>query len=339
MQIRSVDPADTAEVTAFHEASREASTHGLENATPRELGEVAAQLRAVPVGERFCAVAGYDGGRVVATGLLGLPLMDNLSTAQVQVTTRPGERRRGHGRRVLEHLVALADEEGRTVLQSEISWNHTDAPDGRGTPGVEFATRHGFELSLVDVKRALSLPVPAERLEALRVRTGGHHRDYVLRDWEGPVPDELVEDFGALMGSLAREAPMGDLVLEDEVFDAARIRAEEEVLVAAGRRKHTTVAVAADGTLAAYTELVVSDHDPAHVFQWGTLVRPAHRGHRLGMAVKLRNLARVQAAEPGRSLVVTWNAEVNAPMVAVNDALGFRPVGRLGEFQRRLQAP
>jgi GNAT superfamily N-acetyltransferase len=336
MQIRPVDPADTAAVAAFHEASREASTHALQHATPRELGEVAAQLRAVPVGERFCAVAGYDDGRVVATGLLGLPLMDNLSTAQVQVTTRPGERRRGHGRRVLEHLVGLAADEGRTVLQSEISWNHTDAPDGRGTPGVEFATRHGFELSLVDVKRGLPLPVPAERLGALRAQTEGHHRDYVLRDWEGPVPDELVDDFGALMGSLASQAPMGDLVIEDEVFDAARIRAEEEVLAAAGRRKHTTVAVAGDGTLAAYTELVVSDHDPVHVFQWGTLVRPAHRGHRLGMAVKLRNLARVQAAEPGRSMVVTWNAEVNAPMVAVNDALGFRPIGRLGEFQRRL---
>jgi GNAT superfamily N-acetyltransferase len=336
MQIRPVDPFDTAALTAFHEAFREASTHGLDHATPRELGELAAQLRATPVGERFCAVAGYDGGRVVATGLLELPLMDNLSTAQVQVTTRPGERRHGHGSRVLDHLVGLAAQEGRTVLQSEISWNHTDAPDGRGTPGADFASRHGFELSLVDVKRGLPLPVPGERLERLAREAEDHHAGYVLRDWEGPVPEELVEELGVLMGSLAREAPVGDLEIEDEVFDATRIRAEEDVLVAAGRRKHTTVAVAADGTLAAYTELAVSDHDPVHAFQWGTLVRPADRGHRLGLAVKVRNLARLQAVEPGRSVVVTWNAEVNAPMVAVNDALGFRPIGRLGEFQKRL---
>jgi hypothetical protein len=34
--------------------------------------------------------------------------------------------------------------------------------------------------------------------------------------------------------------------------------------------------------------------------------------------------------------VHTWNAEVNTHMVAVNDALGFRPVEYLAEFQRRL---
>jgi GNAT superfamily N-acetyltransferase len=336
MQIRAVDPSDTAALTAFHQAFREASAHGLDHATPRELGELAAQLRATPVGERFCAVAGYDGERVVATGLLELPLMDNLSTAQVEVTARPGDRRQGHGSRVLDHLVELAAQEGRTVLQTEVSWNHTDAPDGRGTPGADFARRHGFELSLVDVKRGLPLPVPAEHLDRLAREAEDHHAGYVLRDWEGPVPEELLAELGVLMGSLAREAPVGDLEIEAEVFDATRIRAEEDVLVAAGRRKHTTVAVAVDGTLAAYTELVVSDHDPVHAFQWGTLVRPGDRGHRLGLAVKVRNLVRLQAAEPGRSMVVTWNAEVNAPMVAVNDALGFRPIGRLGEFQRRL---
>ena len=34
--------------------------------------------------------------------------------------------------------------------------------------------------------------------------------------------------------------------------------------------------------------------------------------------------------------MVTWNAEVNAHMVAVNEQLGFEPVERLGEFQKRL---
>ena len=71
-------------------------------------------------------------------------------------------------------------------------------------------------------------------------------------------------------------------------------------------------------------------YDPEHVYQWGTLVRPAHRGHRLGLATKVHNLRRFQAGESGRSLLFTYNAEVNTHMIGVNEAMGFRPVQRLG---------
>ena len=88
--------------------------------------------------------------------------------------------------------------------------------------------------------------------------------------------------------------------------------------------------------MVAYSEIGVPGYEPGRAYQWGTLVLPAHRGHRLGLATKVENLRRVQAAEPGRSALYTWNAEVNRHMVAVNEALGFRPVGRLGEFVKKL---
>lgn len=34
--------------------------------------------------------------------------------------------------------------------------------------------------------------------------------------------------------------------------------------------------------------------------------------------------------------LTTYNAEVNAHMIGVNEALGFRPVARLGDFQKKL---
>jgi RimJ/RimL family protein N-acetyltransferase len=81
---------------------------------------------------------------------------------------------------------------------------------------------------------------------------------------------------------------------------------------------------------------VTTVHEPSRAYQWGTLVRPAHRGHRLGMAVKVANLRQLQEAVPGVDHVITWNAESNARMVAVNDRLGFVPTERMGEFQKRL---
>ncbi len=61
------------------------------------------------------------------------------------------------------------------------------------------------------------------------------------------------------------------------------------------------------------------------------------RGRRLGLAVKVANLRLLQAERPDIEVVSTYNAESNRHMIEVNERLGFRPVARLGEFQRRLR--
>jgi hypothetical protein len=71
-----------------------------------------------------------------------------------------------------------------------------------------------------------------------------------------------------------------------------------------------------------------------HLNQWGTLVHREHRGHRLGLAVKAANLRVVQRAHPERTLVSTTNNPGNAPMVAINDMMGFRAVEASIEFTR-----
>jgi hypothetical protein len=72
------------------------------------------------------------------------------------------------------------------------------------------------------------------------------------------------------------------------------------------------------------------------VQQSGTLVLPAHRGHRLGLAIKVANLRQLQAAiDDTPRLLHTFNAGVNAPMLAVNAQLGFRPVEVEEEWQRK----
>ena len=57
---------------------------------------------------------------------------------------------------------------------------------------------------------------------------------------------------------------------------------------------------------------------------------------RLGMAVKLENLGRLQADHPERRRVVTGNDGTNSWMVSINEALGFRIVELCPAYQRRL---
>jgi len=288
------------------------------------------------VGERSEPFAGYADGRLVSTGILTSPLKDNKHLAFVDVATDPDHRRAGHGTAMLDHLVELASQGGRDTLMADAAWPIDGPPDGVGVGNAEFLTGLGFVFSLGDIKRALDLPVDPALLDRLAAEGEPRHPGYELRSFRGPVPDDIIESLGGLIGTLVSEAPMGDLDFEPEVFDAERLRADEKVVEAAGRRAYLTVAIAPDGDVVAYSELRVPGHEPGRVFQLGTLVRPDHRGHALGLATKVHNLRQLQAAEPDRRTVYTYNAEVNAHMVRVNDALGFRPVERLGEFQKKL---
>ena len=64
-------------------------------------------------------------------------------------------------------------------------------------------------------------------------------------------------------------------------------------------------------------------------WQWQTIVLPEHRGHRLGMLVKVANLDHLRAHEPAVTVIHTGNADSNAPMLRVNVAMGFVPVRQL----------
>ena len=336
LEIRPLDAADPTRMVAFHATYHASHVHGRDVATPWMLEEMRADLLGARTGEKALAFEGRVDGEMACVGIMWLPLKDNLTLAGVEVQTHPDLRRRGHGSAMLDHLLDVSRAEGRTTAVTQAATPYDGPADGSGHPDVEFLTRRGFTFGLGDVMRVLDLPADPRLLGRLAAEALPHHAGYTLWQFRGPVPDDIVEPFGDLIGSLITEAPSGEIELEREVFDADRIRADEKVFAESGRTKYTTVAVAADGDLVAYSELVLPAYDPGRVYQWGTLVRPGHRGHRLGLATKAHNLMWFQREHPEPALLVTYNAEVNGPMIAVNDAMGFRPVERLGEFQRKL---
>jgi hypothetical protein len=70
------------------------------------------------------------------------------------------------------------------------------------------------------------------------------------------------------------------------------------------------------------------------VEQQDTLVLREHRGHRLGMLLKVANLRQLALQFPEQSAVTTFNAEENRFMLDVNEALGFTPMGYEGAWRR-----
>jgi len=337
LDIRLVDVFDGAEFDAWHDVYLTSKRFGRESfASPWSPESLRVQMQEQGRRRWAAAYLGLLAGRPVTTGYLGLPLLDNLTLADVYVTTSPDHRRAGHATAMLAHLETVAREKGRSLLVSEAGWEFDRGPTGAGAPGVEFLDRRGFMLGLGDVQRELRLPVSEQVLAELAAEAAPHHTAYTLRSWVGDVPEELVESWAELSASLMTEAPLGEMEREAEVADVAVVREGEAVTAKQGRTKLHCVALDAAGEVAAYTDLATTRDEPERAYQWGTLARRSDRGHRLGLAVKVANLQQLQRVRPDVTRLMTYNAEVNEHMIGVNERLGFVPVARLGEFQKRL---
>ncbi|HEY3574134.1 MAG TPA: GNAT family N-acetyltransferase [Arthrobacter sp.] len=291
-------------------------------------------------------------GRMVARSWVRLTQKENLQDAFVRVDVLNEFSGRGIGQALLRHAEALAEEDGRSTLQSFTEHPPGFDPDdatgilkpGTGTGGVpaaargvRFAVAAGYTLEQVTRFSALDMP-PSDGVldtlerEAARIAGDG----YEILGWTDRCPDEYVEQMAVLMSRMSTDTPAGALHYDAEVWDARRVRHLEdewkrtglESLVAAARHK-------ASGELAAYSVLQHTDEKPWLAEQDDTLVAKAHRGHRLGMLVKVLNLRRLQQEHPELERVLTFNAAENDHMLAINVALGFRPAGYDGEWQRR----
>ncbi len=80
------------------------------------------------------------------------------------------------------------------------------------------------------------------------------------------------------------------------------------------------------------TSLIFADRPTGRALNGGTGVLRTHRGQGLGIAMKRRSLA--AAASVGISSVITTNDDSNAPMLAINHRLGYRPFATSKSWRR-----
>ena len=160
--------------------------------------------------------------------------------------------------------------------------------------------------------------------------------DYTIVTFDTVCPEEHLASFGRLLGMLISEIPLGDLDLEDSEWTPERLRGAERRCVSIGRHILTALAIAPDGSVAGSSDVRINDADTAHGQIGITLVDPAHRGHRLGMALKIATHDLALATYADLETVDTCNAEVNQHMNAVNEALGYRSIETLLELQKKL---
>ncbi|HEV2451697.1 MAG TPA: GNAT family N-acetyltransferase [Streptosporangiaceae bacterium] len=318
MQIERFDPlADTAQVRACYELVK----------AGKPFDEPKGPLMSFPVfagwfglGWTVCPRESWlvpDGGQTVAAGayLLELPAPDNPQLGQLTILVAPDKRRAGLGTALLRHAAQRAREQGRTLLSGD---------SRQGSPGSAFARAAGARAGPSDIVRVLDLAaLPDGHLDRLRQQAEAAARGYTLLSWSGPAPDEYLDQL-AVVNAAVEDAPRaaGE---EVEYVDAQRIRQWERRIARQGLRDYTIVARSDEtGDLAALTQFDVEPEQPEWGFQALTAVARPHRGHRLGLLVKLGMLDLLAKAEPQLRWIKTDNAGSNQHMIAINEQLGFQ---------------
>jgi len=335
MQIIRVDANDLDQFTRFHELVT--TVRSRDSAFPTVMG--LDEARVLFTGDhpdmRRSGLAAVDGGTWLGVAWLGEELLENTDILEVEIVVEHEHRRRGVGTALLRAAEDYACAGGRTSMLAEVNTPYDE--DTIWSAGTAFAEHHGFVRKHRELHQVMELPVASAELDRISRLIAPHHASYRLVQWDEDCPAEWIDEFCDLLSLMGEEVPLGDLEIEAAVWTPERLRTVEARRHRQGRFGSTTVAVAPDGSLAAYSQLGGAESQPDRLYQWDTMVRPEHRGHRLGMAVKLPNIHAMQnRLGAGTAVVHTWNAPENAPMIAVNDRLGFRPVENLCEYQRPL---
>jgi GNAT superfamily N-acetyltransferase len=292
-------------------------------------------------------VARLDGS-AVGRARLAWKTVTEARSASLTIDVLESFRRQGIGQALLDRLESEAAGLGRDVLQSDLGHQvlpggeRLPSPTGFGSlpmedPGVRFLVRNAYVLEMV--ARISSLEVDAvlaravEHQRSAQAAAGPDHR---VMSWVGHTPDHWLDDIAVLKTRMDTDAPSAGLEVVEDVWDAARVRAHDQVESDGGRERLTSaVEHVPSGRLAGFTEITFPADGGPYAIQEDTLVLREHRGHRLGMLLKAANLTRFAELRPG-TVITTFNAQDNRPMLDVNEALGFEAIGLEGNWQKRV---
>jgi GNAT superfamily N-acetyltransferase len=326
MEIRRFGPDERPEVAAYVEVHNAVSAVDAPWEHPMTLHGADGRLRHGWDGEVDTPYLGLVDDVPVAVGSVSTSDYDNLHLAWLGVQVRPESRRRGLGSEMFEALVAEAKSRGRTSIGAD-GWD--------GEVPRAFAARHGLEERSRAINRRQHLAeVDWAVLERLHADALAAASAYEVVRRAGRMPDDELEAV-AEMSAAINDAPTDDLDIEDEVYSPERVRAYEEAQLARGQALFRVLARHLEtGELAGHSVILVEGDRPEIGHQHDTSVVASHRGHRLGVLVKTEMNLWLRDEQRQLASIDTWNAESNDHMIGVNEAIGYRIMGRALQFQK-----
>jgi mycothiol synthase len=264
-------------------------------------------------------------GTPIATGACWSTGAGDPRVMECDLFVRRDRRRSRIGLTLLRLICEEAASEGRSLL----TWSTFDAVPA----GEAFARRLGARAARVSRTSELRLAdINWEMVDRWAHAGGERARGYRLEMVDGIFPDHLRAD-AAAFHHIMQTQPRDELDVGDVTIDADDVAELDRALIEAGRERWTCFVRDPHGSCVGGTEVTFEPWEPSTVFQQNTGIDPAHRGRGLAKWAKAAVLDRIRHERPEVERVRTGNAFSNAPMLAINDALGFVVISTQTEWQ------
>lgn len=267
---------------------------------------------------------------IASASVAVLHVEQNQHLAEVEIEVLPEYRRRGLARRLLALCVDVARQENRRLMMSATT---SIAPAGEA-----FVRHIGGELGLAMHTNQLLLADLDRDLVRRWLERGEQNRaDFELLFWDGAYPASEVDVMADFL-EVNNTQPRENLDMEDWHITSEHLREFERSMAAQGLRRWTMVLrERGSGKFVGYTEITWHPNRPHILEQGGTSVVEAYRKRGLGRWLKAAMLDKITRELPDAKFVRTGNAFSNAPMLKINDELGFKPYRTRYQWQVETQ--
>ncbi len=244
-------------------------------------------------------------------------MAQNQHLGQLELQVAPAYRRNGIGSELLRHIVQMAAAKKRSLLFFSTQSN-VEA-------GEAFTKNLGAEMGLSTITNQLAIADLNMALMAQWQKQADLLADkYELLFISGRLPDNLL-DAMVDVKQVMNTAPRGELEIEDIEFSAEQFRQMELKHLQPGREIwRYLVRHKSSNKLAGYTEMDFRDSAPQLAGQGDTAVVPEFRGNKIGRWLKAAMITHLVNERPAIQYVRTGNAASNAPMLKINNEMGFK---------------
>jgi len=224
-------------------------------------------------------------------------------------------RRQGIGTAYLKAILSQAKAHGKTLVRVESAEADSGVPFCQNLGGRVVTERHVNRLKIEKVDWSLM-----EKWQEGAQRAKG-----VSVELFQNVPEKDIDAYCKLYTQIMAQAPADDSAGQMIITPKKR-RQDEKEYEKNGYAWHTMITREPDGAMSGLTEIFYAPEQPHLIDQELTGVKDAYRGRGLGKWLKADMLFFVKSQYPAARFVDTGNADHNAPMLSINERMGFEPL-------------